>query len=86
MEDFFLRPARRALPEMKAHCLSTAVEHFVDVFGNRRSGEKLPVFLRDIWPVVGKELLELFASNDLHRQGRYYPSPFRGNQARQISP
>jgi hypothetical protein len=40
VEDFFLRPARRALPEVKAHRLSTAVEHFVDVFGNCRTFEQ----------------------------------------------
>jgi hypothetical protein len=85
MEDFFLRLAIEAFPQMEAHCPGTAHEHFANVFGNRRTFKKRSVFLRNIWPVVGKELFELFASYDLHGQGRYYPSPFWKNQARQIS-
>ncbi len=69
-EHRFLRPALRAFPEMKTHCLSAAVEHFCNVFGDCRTGKQALVFAGKTLPVVKKYLFELFPSDDLHIGGR----------------
>src|SRR4030095_14619890 len=61
VEHLLLEPALRALPEVKAHCLRTATEHFRDIFADRGAFEKVSVFFRDILPMVGKDVLKLFA-------------------------
>ena len=57
VEDFLLRPARRAYEEVKAHCLSAAVKHFCNVFPNRGAFQKMLVFFRNKLPVVGEDVL-----------------------------
>lgn len=54
-EHPFLIPAFGALIMTKSHCLGAAGKHFGDVFGDCRTFEKLPVFFRDVWPVVGED-------------------------------